>query len=79
MSELNPQPLPPGRSVRVSAPASVLNNLEVFQKAQADVLRRAGCLTCTSGLNLLWQEFTDFVVNEAGEARAVAPGQLSAG
>ena len=79
MAELNPQPLPPGRSVRISAPASVLNNLEAFQKAQAGVLRQAGCPTCTSGLNLLWREFTDFMVNEAGEVRPVAPGQLAAG
>jgi hypothetical protein len=74
MSELNPQPLPPGRTVRISAPASVLNDLETFQKAQAGVLRQAGCPTCTSGLNLLWQAFTDFTANEAGEVRPAAPG-----
>jgi hypothetical protein len=78
MSELNPQPLPPGSSIRITAPASVLNNLETFQKAQAGVLARAGCPTCTSGLNLLWQAFTDFTVNEAGEVRPTAPGPLTA-
>jgi len=78
MSELNPQPLPPGYTIRITAPVSVLNNLETFQKAQASVLARAGCPMCTSGLNLLWQAFTDFAVNEAGEARPMAPGPLAA-
>jgi hypothetical protein len=79
-SELNPQPLPPGRAdvIRVSAPGSVLNNLETFQRVQASVLKRVGCPTCTSGMHLLWQAFTDFTVNEAGEVRSVAPGPLAA-
>jgi hypothetical protein len=83
MSELNPQPLPPGllppgHSIRISAPTSVLYDLETFQRAQADVLRQAGCPRCTSGLHLLWQAFTDFTVNEEGEARPMAPGPLPA-
>ena len=41
--QLNPQPLPPGFAIRVSAPASVLYDLETFQKAQAGVLKHAGC------------------------------------
>jgi hypothetical protein len=81
-SELNPQPLPPGAQaanvIRVSAPASVLNDLETFQRAQAGVLKRAGCPTCTSGMHLLWQAFTDYTVNEAGEVRSVEPGPLAA-
>ena len=76
--ELNPQPLPPGRSIRISAPASVLNDLETFQRVQAAVLKQAGCPGCHSGLNLSWQAFTDYVVNEAGEIRPVAPGQPAA-
>jgi hypothetical protein len=77
MSELNPQPLPPGLlppgdAIRISAPASVLNDLETFQKAQASVLRQAGCPRCTSGLHLLWQAYTDYAVNEAGEVSPVA-------
>ena len=77
MSELNPQPLPPGQSIRISAPLSVLNNLETFQKAQASILGRMGCPACTSGLNLQWQAFTDFAVDEAGEVRSVVPGRLA--
>jgi len=83
MTELNPQPLPPGlfppgRVIRITAPASVLNDLETFQRAQAGVLGRAGCPMCTSGLFLLWQAFTDFTVNEAGEVRPVTSGPLMA-
>jgi hypothetical protein len=83
MSELNPQPLPPGLlppgySIRISAPASVLYDLETFQRAQAGVLKRAGCPGCTSGLHLFWQAFTDFTVNEAGEVSPTAPSPLAA-
>jgi hypothetical protein len=77
--QLNPQPLPPGFAVRVSAPMSVLYDLETFQRAQAGVLRQTGCPTCTSGLQVFWQAFTDFTVNEAGEVRPVAPGALAEG
>jgi hypothetical protein len=83
MSELNPQPLPPGLlppgdRIRISAPAAVLNDLELFQRAQASVLRQAGCPRCHSGLQLLWQAFTDYAVNEEGEARPAAPGSAAA-
>jgi hypothetical protein len=77
MSDLNPQPLAPKNAIRVSAPTSVLNDLKTFQKAQADILRRAGCPTCTSGLHLIWQAFTEYAVNDAGDVSPVAPGPLS--
>jgi hypothetical protein len=77
--QLNPQPLPPGLAVRVSAPASVLNDLETFQKAQAGVLKQAGCPGCHSGLHIFWQAFTDFTVNQAGEVRPVALDALPEG
>ena len=67
-AELNPQPLPPGE-IRVSAPLSVLSDLETFQKAQASVLEQAGCPACTSGLNLRWQALNDFLVDHEGVAR----------
>lgn len=69
MAELNPQPLPPGRDIRVVAPDAVLYDLETFQRAQASVLSHTGCPTCTSGLNFHWQAFEEFVVDPAGEAR----------
>jgi hypothetical protein len=79
MTELNPQPLPPVQSIRVSAPPAVLNDLETFTKALQGVLQQAGCPACTSGLNIQWQVFTDFVANEAGEVQAMLPGRLAAG
>jgi hypothetical protein len=71
MADLNPQPLPPGRAIRVSAPASVLYDLEAFQRALTGVLGQSGCPMCTSGLNLIWQAYTEFAVDPAGEVRPV--------
>jgi hypothetical protein len=42
--ELNPQPLPPGLTIRVHAPASVMFDLETFQRAQASVLKQSAIL-----------------------------------
>jgi hypothetical protein len=68
MSDLNPQPLPPGgQTIRVTAPASVLNDLSLFHTALSGVLERAGCPTCTSGINFLWQAETQFTVNHQGK------------
>jgi hypothetical protein len=78
MSDLQPQPLPPRSTIRVSAPAAVLFDLEKFQRAQASILGRAGCPTCTSGLDLQWQALVDFEVDHAGDVREIAadrPGQ----
>jgi hypothetical protein len=72
MAYLNPQPLPPGRDIRISAPASVLYDLEAFQRALAGVLGATECPGCTSGMNLLWQAYTQFAVDPAGDVRAVA-------
>jgi hypothetical protein len=74
--ELNPQPLPPGFSIRVNVPAAVMFDLEKFQKAQASVLAHAGCPRCTSGLNVLWQLHSDYVVDPSGEARPVGAGAV---
>jgi hypothetical protein len=74
MAELNPQPLPPRSTIRVTAPAGVLFDLEKFQRAQASVLGRAGCPACTSGLDLQWQALVDFEVDHAGNVREIAAG-----
>lgn len=72
MAELNPQPLPPGREIRVLAPEAVLYDLDAFQRALRSVLGHTGCQACTSGINFRWQVFEEFVVNQAGEARPTA-------
>jgi len=77
MNELNPQPLPP-KTIRVSVPGEVLNDLERFQKVQASVLGRAGCAACTSGMQIIWQNFENWVVDVEGGVRAVFPGETLA-
>jgi hypothetical protein len=61
------------RQVRVTAPATVLNDFEQFQKALQGVLGLAGCPQCTSGMNFIWQEFEDYTVSAEGEIRPVTP------
>jgi hypothetical protein len=70
MSELNPQPLPP-RTIRVAVPTEILNDLSRFQKVQASVLGRAGHPGCTSGLQIDWHEYENWVVDLEGEVRPV--------
>jgi hypothetical protein len=72
--ELNPQPLPPGRAIRVHVPASVMFDLEAFQRAQASVLKQVGHPGCTSGVNLFWQTYSEYAVDPSGEARPVSGG-----
>jgi hypothetical protein len=78
MSELNPQPLPP-RAVRVAVPGEILNDLERFQKVQASILGRVGCAGCTSGLQLIWQNYENWVVDLEGRVHPGAPVGIAAG
>jgi hypothetical protein len=64
---LNPQPLPP-RATTVYAPRDVLWDLDRFQKALKSILDQAGHPGCTSGLQLDWRHFEDYVINERLEA-----------
>jgi hypothetical protein len=73
MSELNPQPLPP-RAIRVEVAGDILNDLERFQSVQASILNKVGCPTCTSGVQILWQEYENWVVDGAGGVLPVAQG-----
>jgi hypothetical protein len=74
MSDLNPQPLPP-RRVQVQVPVEIMNDLESFQKVQASLLGRLGCLGCTSGIQFVWQNYENWVVDRAGEIHPVVPGE----
>jgi hypothetical protein len=51
-----------------------LFDLEKFQRAQASILGRAGCPTCTSGLDLNWQAIVDFEVDHSGNVREITAG-----
>ena len=58
--------------IRVTVPASVLNDLEAFQRVQAEILGKSGCLTCTSGYHLIWQAYSEFAVDDDGHVEAIA-------
>lgn len=65
--DLNPQPLPP-RATRIFASREVMYDLDKFQVALKSVLDRAGHGGCTSGLQLDWMQFEQFVINDKLEA-----------
>jgi hypothetical protein len=77
MSGLNPQPLPP--RVRVSVPGEILFDLERFQKVQASILNRAGHPGCTSGLQIDWQNYENWVVDLEGTVHPVSLGGVVGG
>ncbi len=72
MSDLNPQPLPP-RYISVQLPSAVFNDLDSFQKVHASVLDLAGCRGCTSGIQVKWQQYENYVVGLDGNVSPV-PG-----
>lgn len=74
MTDLNPQPLPP--VIRVSVPTEIMNDLERFQKVQASVLGHGGCNTCTSGLQIIWQNYENWFVDLEGSVRPVLPNSV---
>ncbi len=79
MPELNPQPLPP-KSIRVHVPVAALHDIERFQEIQSSVLGELGCGGCTSGYDLLWQHYTDYAVNPAGQVQPlIGPGTIGIG
>lgn len=71
-TDLNPQPLPPKDAITVLLPASVLNDFDAFTKVQRSVLGRLGCDGCTSGYDILWKKFQQYVINDKLEVREIA-------
>jgi hypothetical protein len=61
--------LRPGRTVRISMPASVAFDLGSFQKGMEAVLERLDCPACCSGFDLTFQLERAFVVNENLEVK----------
>ena len=47
------------RTVRVSMPAAIGNDLAKFQRIQKDILGKLGCLACCSGWDIRWDMFDD--------------------
>lgn len=57
------------RTVKVGLPKSVNNNLDSISKVVDQVARRIGCLGCTSGFDIMFQQELDtfsFQVTEEG-------------
>jgi hypothetical protein len=52
------------RTVRVSVPADIGNDLAKFQRLQKDILGKLGCMACCSGWDIRWDTFTDFQVDK---------------
>jgi hypothetical protein len=70
--ELNPQPLPPGaislpqdpvpmRSITVSTPAAVFNDINQLSTAIERVVGKLGCDHCCSGFNIFFQREQDLL------------------
>lgn len=77
--ELNPQPLPPGaespvgQRTTVTLPRAVANDLSKLQSLVATIAGRLGCQGCTSGLDILFRQELEFLVDENLGVRAAAP------
>ena len=80
MSELNPQPLPPGEvAVTVHLPGDILGNLESFQKVQASIFDRFGCGGCNSGILIDFKRFEEFFVTPELDIQPVAMTRFQVG
>jgi hypothetical protein len=79
--ELNPQPIPPGRTedlfgrmsraqVNVMLPERVSSNIKSLQKAVAATLGKLGCAACCSGFDIAFRNELDFItINEKVQAQ----------
>jgi hypothetical protein len=55
MTELNPQPLPPGPpQLKVNITSDMAWNLEQMQQIVADVMAQSGCPGCHSGRSIIF-------------------------
>ncbi len=61
-----------GRTIRVSLPTSVANDLATFQKVQASILDRLGCPNCTSGYHIHFDMISSFSVDDNLNIREIS-------
>jgi hypothetical protein len=54
----------PGGAVRVSMPAKVANDLDLFKKGVAAFAERLGCPECFSGFDCTFESERDFVIDD---------------
>lgn len=64
------------RPVRVQLSTSVATNMELFQKAQLQILDRLGCPACCSGFDIRWDTVRDFVVDNELNIHEIGGGRL---
>ena len=57
-----------GRTVRVTIPASVANNLDLFKSSIGNLLDKLGCRACFSGADCRFDILREWVISENGEA-----------
>ena len=56
-----------GRTVVVTVPHTIVNDLDKIQRIQKSVLGRLGCLACCSGFDIIFREEMEFRANEKAE------------
>ncbi len=73
MSELDKLPIKAGAHgvVHVSVPVGIYYNADKMAMVTKEVLGRLGCLACHSGFDIRFQQEVEFVVNVAGQVRAL--------
>lgn len=64
----------PKRAIRVAVPSEILNDLDRFQKVQASILDRLGHTGCTSGMQIDWHDYENWVVDLEGAVHPAVPG-----
>ena len=57
--------------VHVSVPVGIYYNADKMATVTKEVLGRLGCLACHSGFDIRFQQEVEFVVNVAGQVRAL--------
>ena len=70
MSELDKKAAAHG-VVHVSVPVGIYYSAEKMATVTKEVLGRLGCLGCHSGFDIRFQQEVEFVVNVAGQVRAL--------
>ena len=64
----------PERTVRVTLPSKVANDLKAFQKVQASILDRLGCTACCSGWDIRYDIARSFTVDKKLNVRELIGG-----
>lgn len=61
-------------AIRVQVPEVIMHDLDAFQKVHASILDQVDCPGCTSGVQFIWQNYENLVVDGVGNVSPVANG-----